>query len=332
MSLVTPSNIAAAASLAFIAAVDEQSKLPEIKKAIEDDLGKIVPEAGGPWSLEWGPALNHGILAYVALSADKTQYALAIRGSLANWDIHGFFRNWFDDLDAFKQVPWHYSRIARIEGARIAYGTNDALSLLIGLLDPDTDVHLLDYLRSTFQNSGENLIVTGHSLGGCLTTVGAAWLHKQLPNVNITPFAFAPPTAGNQVFAKYYNCIFPDAYCCVNTWDIVPMAYENLARIQEVYPAPSQTLWQFSPILGGIVETAKVLLEIKNMNYSQIEITDPFKGDLGMPPSELRRSLPIGYFTEVKYQHIDAYLLYLESKYGINIVTSQAIRELITDL
>jgi hypothetical protein len=330
MSLVTPSNIAAAASLAFIANADEKYKLPEIKKAMEDDLGQIVSEAGGPWSLVWGPALNQGILAYVALSADKTQYALAIRGSLVNWDIPGFFHNWFDDLDAFKQVPWQYP--STVAGALIAYGTNDALSSLIGLIDPDTHVHLLDYLRSTFQNSGENLIVTGHSLGGCLTTVGAAWLHNQLPNVNITPFAFAPPTAGNQAFVKYYNSIFPEAYCCVNTWDIVPMAYENLAGIQKVYPAPSQTLRQFSPCLWEIVETAKLGIEIKELNYSQIEITEQFEGDLNMPPLRLIGSKQIGYFTEAKYQHIDAYPLYLESKYGIPIVIPQVLRELITDL
>jgi hypothetical protein len=179
-------------------------------------------------------------------------------------------------------------------------------------------VHLLDYLRSTFQNSGENLIVTGHSLGGCLTTAGAAWLHNQLPNVNITPFAFAPPTAGNQAFANYYNSIFPDAYCCVNTWDIVPMAYENVAEIQNVYPAPSQTLRQFSPSLWEIVEIAKQRLE--KLNYSQIKITDSFTGDLNMPPLRLIGSKQIGYFTEAKYQHIDAYPLYLKSKYGIPIV------------
>ena len=327
MSSVTPSNIAAAASLAFIANADEQCKLPDIKKAIEDDLGKIVSEAGGPWSLEWGPALNKGILAYVALSADKTQYALAIRGSLVSWDIPGFFRNWFDDLDAFKQVPWQYPAK---NDARIACGTNDALSLLIGLIDPYTNKHLLDYLRSTLQPA-DNLIVTGHSLGGCLTTAGAAWLHHQLPNnVNITPFAFAPPTAGNKSFAQYYNNIFPDAYCCINTWDIVPMAYESVAEIPNVYPAPSQTLLQFSPSLGGIVELANLLLE--KLNYSQIKITDGFTGDLNMPPSQLIGSKPIGYFTEVQYQHNDAYLLYLKSKYGIPIVTSQAMRELITDL
>lgn len=328
MSLVTASNIAAAASLAFIANADEKYKLPEIKKAMEDDLGQIVSEAGGPWSLVWGPALNQGILAYVALSADKTQYALAIRGSLAHWDIPGFFHNWFDDLDAFKQVPWRYP--STVEGALISCGTNNALCLLIALIDPETNVHLLDYLRSTFQNSGENLIVTGHSLGGCLTTVGAAWLHNQLLNVNITPFAFAPPTAGNQAFANYYNSIFPEAYCCVNTWDIVPMAYENVAGIQKVYPAPSQTLWQYSPFLWEIVEKAKQRIE--KLNYSQIKITDQFEGDLNMPSSRLIGSKQIGYFTEAKYQHIDAYPLYLKSKYGIPIVIPKVLRELITDL
>jgi hypothetical protein len=108
------------------------------------------------------------------------------------------------------------------------------------------------------------------------------------------------------------------------------MAYESVAEIPNVYPAPSQTLLQFSPSLGGIVELANLLLE--KLNYSQIKITDGFTGDLNMPPSQLIGSKPIGYFTEVQYQHNDAYLLYLKSKYGIPIVTSQAMRELITDL
>src|SRR5262249_22639173 len=100
-----------------------------------------------------------------------------------------------------------------------------------------------------------NVMVSGHSLGGALTTVVAPWLYDQLPrtrqvaNVTITPYTFAAPTAGGPAFAAYYDSIFPTSYRCVNTLDIVPMGYENISGLMGMYPKPSQTLWDYSGVL-----------------------------------------------------------------------------------
>src|SRR5262245_24117236 len=199
-------NPYAAMSLAAITYDDQGGTLAQQKVAMSADLSKLPASAAGPWSLAWGPAANDGILAFVALDAAGTQYAVAIRGSLSDEDAPGFISNWFDDFDALAQAPWLYPQT--VAGALISSGMNDALCLLMGATDPATDLTLIDYLRTVLTGGSAQLMVTGHSLGGALTSLVAAWLRDQLPrtgqaaNVAITPYTFAAPTAGNPGFAR----------------------------------------------------------------------------------------------------------------------------------
>src|SRR5262245_44658719 len=209
----TALNPYAAMSLAAITYDDQGGTLAQQKVQMESDLSKLPASAEGPWSLVWGPADNDGVLSFVALNAARTQYGVAIRGSLSNEDAPGFISNWFDDADAFVQVAWLYPQT--VPGLLISSGMNDSLCLLMGATDPATDLSLMDYLRSVLGTAGANVMVSGHSLGGALTSLVAAWLHDQLPktgqvaNVSITPYTFAAPTAGNPAFASYYNGLFP---------------------------------------------------------------------------------------------------------------------------
>ena len=201
----TSSNPYAAISLATITYDDEGGTLAQQKVAMSNDLASLPASAEGPWSLMWGPAANDGILAFVALNADKTRYAVAVRGSLSDEDAPGFIANWFDDFDALVQVPWLYPQT--VGGALISSGMNDALALLMGATDPATDLTLIDYLRMVLVGANAGLMVTGHSLGGALASLVAPWLYDQLPKtgtvtgVAITPYTFAAPTAGTDVRA-----------------------------------------------------------------------------------------------------------------------------------
>ena len=280
-------NPYAAMCLATIAYDDEGGTLAQQKLAMSADLSNVPSAAEGPWSLVWGPAANDGILAFVALNAARTQYAVAIRGSLSDEDAPGFIANWFDDFDAMAQVPWLYPQT--VEGAVISSGMNSALCLLMGATDPATDTTLIDYLRAVLAGGHAGVMVTGHSLGGALTSLVAPWLYDQLPKtgtvsgVAITPYTFAAPTAGNVAFAQYYDRIFPISYRGVNTLDIVPMGYANVSGMQSMYPAPSQTLFAYSKVLWVALDVAKIYMEGRGITYSQTNLngagtTDAFAG------------------------------------------------------
>lgn len=258
---VTSTQIFAAANLAMIAYTDEADPQQQ-KTDIMTALGALGSSANGPWTLTWGPANNDGVLAYVAQGADGT-YALAFRGSLSDDDAEGFFENWLDDGSSLSVVPWLYPQNV---GANIATGNNAALALAIGLTDPTTDAGLLDYLRTTAaaNNGSIALAVCGHSLGAALTNLAAAWIVDQLPkapgvSATVTPFTFAAPTVGDQAFASLYNMLFgSSSYACINTQDIVPMAWANVQGVQDSFGPTGQTLAQYSDILWGLAETAKL--------------------------------------------------------------------------
>jgi hypothetical protein len=282
MSSSTSLNPFAAMSLAHISYTDESDPGSQ-KQDMQSALQALPASAEGPWSLVWGPATNDGVLAFVALSATG-QYGVAFRGSLTEDDAEGFLTNWIEDLDGIKQVPWLYPQ--SVSNAKISAGMNSALDQAMGLTDPTTGLSLLDFLRQVLAGTGGQLLVTGHSLGGALATLGAAWLYDQLPRTGqvsspvITPYSFAAPTVGNQQFATYYDSTFPNSYRGVNTQDVVPMAWANLGTLLQQYPSPGQTLKEYNVALWAAVEAARaaVLLDGYTPVNQNAGTTDAFQG------------------------------------------------------
>lgn len=268
----------AAMSLAAITYISESNQSQQ-KAQMSAALSQVPTAAGGPWTLQWGPSNNAGNLVFVALDSSKTVYAVAIRGTVQD-DVTGFFTDLLEDLDTLSQVPWLYPQT--VTGAQIAAGTNIALAQVIAMTDPVTDLGLLDYLRSVLSSSNQ-LIVTGHSLGGTLTSVVAPWLADQLPKagntgtVAITPYTFAAPSAGNQAFVDNYTKLFPNSYRGVNTLDIAPMLWAQLGSIQNLYSPPGQLLKNYSEALNTAIELAKFPL---SQSYAQTNenTTDFFAG------------------------------------------------------
>jgi len=294
---ITQTQILAAANLANIAYLDEDEPANQ-KTDIANALNALAGDANGPWTLTWGPANNDGVLAFVARGADGT-YALAFRGSLSDDDAEGFFNNWLDDVSGLILVPWLYPQSA---GANISSGMNAALALVIGLTDPVTDLSLLDYLRGVAGRSGGaiELAVTGHSLGGALTPLAAAWLADQLPNVpvveaTIAPFTFAAPTVGDAKFSALFNGLFSArAYGCVNTQDVVPMAWTDVQGIIDSFGPNGETLSDYSYALWIAAEGVKIAVahDYAALTYA---IVDAFAG----PAIAAGNDWP----TEAKIQH-----------------------------
>jgi hypothetical protein len=270
----------AAMSLAAITYLSESDPSQQ-KSQISAALLALPAAAGGPWTLEWGPANNAGNLVFVTLNSSKDVYAVAVRGTV-EVDVTGFFTNILEDLDALSLVPWLYPQT--VTGAQIASGTNIALAQVIAMTDPVTDLGLLDYLRSVISGSDAQIIVTGHSLGGTLTSVVAPWIADQLPKagntgtVAVTPYTYAAPSAGNQAFVDYYTKLFPNSYRGVNTYDLAPMAWSELASIQAMYTSPGQLLWDYSKVLYALVESAKLTVGQSYAQTNQQAGTDSFQG------------------------------------------------------
>ena len=180
-------NKTAAAYLAYFAYIDDALETVLASDFVTLLAGVPAGAANGPWKLCWGPAVNDGILGYVAQGADGS-YALAFRGTDVDGSVSGSIQNVVADANGFFLVPWLYPQQA---GAplQISAGINGALALAIALTDPATSVSLLDYLRGLAKTGALDLMVTGHSLGGALAIVATAWLNDQLPKVEPLKFS-----------------------------------------------------------------------------------------------------------------------------------------------
>lgn len=80
-----------------------------------------------------------------------------------------------------------------------------------------------DYIKLKRQNN-QDIIVTGHSLGGAVATLIAAYIHAEKKINNVMLYTFGSPRVGDRVFAEHFSktSSFP-YYRIVNNNDIVPM-------------------------------------------------------------------------------------------------------------
>ena len=240
-------------SLAAFAYVDEtplQGETPaqqtaRMRKDIDTSL-KGLPTPG--WEVVWGPGigLDRGNMLYVAGNSTTNQYAVAVRGT--DWS---FWLDWLEDFASMLPlVPFAYvlPRSSNPPLIRIALGTSLGLDELIAIQGADasgTNSTLGQFLATLPATS--DIFVTGHSLGGCLASVVAAWAAHALGGAaRVKAYTFAAPSAGDSGFASYYNALFTDAtsglstaFRVYNTLDFVPNAWASLAHVDTYYqPKP----------------------------------------------------------------------------------------------
>jgi|HubBroStandDraft_1064217.scaffolds.fasta_scaffold00005_123 triacylglycerol lipase len=213
--------------------------------AIPVAVRRLPPlNAGGSWQCAWGPAQSsdQSNLAFVA-----TYYygpglpvfaATVIRGTDTDVsDGWGIIEQLWQDLDVifWEPLPWEPNH-----PARVACGTLDALTKIQGLISGGRTLqNFLTGFLGDPANGQPLAVVTGHSLGGCLTTVVAPWLKYALAQSGIrnpiVPASFAGPTAGNPAFARYYDSQFNSGARFYNTLDVAPCGWGQLPAVETIY-------------------------------------------------------------------------------------------------
>ncbi|MCU1268053.1 MAG: hypothetical protein JWM21_4371 [Acidobacteria bacterium] len=306
-------------TLAFIAeagALIDKSECEserELSGTIAKHLNTMAPVKGN-WQLVWGPCIykipliakySDNTVYVVQNTSDRSQYVLALSGTnpyeITDWV--------FEDLLVGTTASWAYGN--HPPGARIS--TSAALSLSIlqnmkpcqGIAGADT--RLIDFLNNTAGIS--KLMITGHSLGGEMSTTAALWLADtqgllwdMQKRVQVSSYGYAGPTAGNKIWADYFHQRLGDnAHRIWNNLDVVPHAWQlsDLKLIPNLYrPQIRAPFWVKLALDAGE-------LAVRDIDYTQIAAVaadqQPLKG-------KVNTAAPWDSFTgQMTYQHVNAY-------------------------
>lgn len=213
------------------------------------------------WQRAWGPAvetkfsdilaMSHVSLPPQVAAASLTvfkentgnNYVVAIEATnpYSNYD-------WVMlDLDVTHTQPWS-SFYAAPNSGNISQGTYTGLRSLLALQSTlDAQPMVIDYLKTIIANATvtNNIVVTGHSLGGALSPVFALYLQHIVDSMNgsatnkVYCMSTAGATPGDTAFASYYNGILGNTTAKIsNYYDIIPRAWDTMLMNQITTLAP----------------------------------------------------------------------------------------------
>ena len=289
-----PAMAELAMALSTLAYVDENRTATQQQMISEINAG--LDEAGyESWQVVWGPAVNadRSNLMYAAQNSLTGEFAVSIRGS-----DFGFWLNWIEDLAAVRLVPYDQFVPAAGNAAQIARGTAIGLRQVMGMHDGTKSLETF----LTAAPEGTPILITGHSLGGCLASALAPCVADWVSSAShLSVYTIAAPSPGNADFAAYYNSQFIDAsgfstaFRFFNSLDVVPNAWASLNTVETYYPP----LVSCPPDIGNVIGRAEQAVSGKYVQLgepavgSAVELSGtlmtPFgahRGRLGLNPFE----------------------------------------------
>lgn len=265
----------------------------------------------GDWTICWGPAVfvkdkddvaDNAMYAAQNQSTKDIVVGIAGTNAVSKVDIA-------EDMDVGNTVPFPGA-----SGAWVAQGTWGGVRALERMIDSTSKQTLLDFLNG--QQTGANLIFSGHSLGGALTPVFALDLLVNHPLEvsnfsNVYTYPTAGPTPGNDAFASFYATKFPPGpgsgwqLWNENVWnslDAVPHAW-SLSGLDEL-PSLYAPIGPVSCIQS--IVTKKLIPALNGNSYAPIP-DSAFAGTYVFGVSQPFANPACQYAAQALHQHIQAY-------------------------
>jgi len=248
-------SVNSAADLSFASLADMQKYVTTMSNVNLADT-TIQGMIGSDWTPVWGPVVwINPAQTGSSLVADNTMacyyspsqnlFIIAIAGtnpgSMFDWEK--------EDLAIRTMVEWN--TISPGSGSNSGYistGTSTGMNVLLTMKD-GSQTTMLSGLQNYIQTNsitGSTIAIGGHSLGGALAPCLGLYFYDNLDTLkltgqNISVYAYAGPSPGEQEFATYYdgriNSTSFSYSSQYNTIDIVPMAsvLADLATIPDIY-------------------------------------------------------------------------------------------------
>ncbi|SOE74755.1 Lipase (class 3) [Burkholderia sp. OK233] len=280
----------------------------QVSQNIRNGLSASRMTQNKQFSIVWGPALlrdpdpdRYATHITVVLQSKVTgEYSVVTSGTDFDSPVDILEDNLYETLVSFRKYVPSCSDLAGISA-----GTDIGLSSVILTADSN-GATLIDFLKTVPPSSVLNVV--GHSLGGALASALVLYLKNQRDlqalNLKYNCQTFAAPTAGNDIFAGYFDeQMRTNAIRVWNTVDVVPMAWnaKSIDSINNVYEPDIPT-----------PDVVKVLVDVisatsSSLNYNQWGNYGSLQNKLdGQPISQIT-----DFYQQVGFQHIFGYIILL---------------------
>ena len=239
--------------------VSQAPTVVQQQQALYTDISCMLTQDGlatppNAWTVPWvGLTDDQANFAFIAENSAANQLAVVLRGSVfrANPSSAGPI-DVGEDMDVSRVKPWTFFEgqpaVTISKGAFTALTEITTATCQVDTKAPGMNgTTLLEALTALNAGTtgGPTIYVTGHSLGGCMTTTVALYLLGNLPDCVFQVYNFAGPSAGLADFADLFDANFGaqsatecSSWRVVNIWDAVPHAWETLRHLYTFYPKP----------------------------------------------------------------------------------------------
>jgi predicted lipase len=105
-------------------------------------------------------------------------------------------------------------------------------------------------LKVVDQFRDQRIIVTGHSLGGALATIGALDLQYNLgtaDNFSFSVYTYGAPRVGNLALVESFNRRVPDSHRFIYGWDVVtrvPREWQGYSHVDQAVQLGNRWTWR----------------------------------------------------------------------------------------